>query len=164
MLLLALAHMDFQSVKGVAELPLYHEALSNRLAASVDRIRFLGMIVGEAVSAKVDPENQQLKFKVPETEDPSSESWRSLINIDDELYPLQSLKDGVVEEEMEPPKSEAPRGSPAEEITIDNKDDLDKDLRVYAVPESDTEDSDEDPTLVSREKITAPLFGSRFRL
>jgi len=115
------------------------------------------MIVGEAISRRVDPEERRLKFKVPETEDISSESWRSLIDIDDTLVPLKNLHGGIIEEQAEDASIEEPTMAPAEEILVDEADNLDKDLPTYPVPESDAEDSDEDPTLVSHEKIPVPL-------
>jgi telomere length regulation protein len=157
MLLLSLARMKPQNLKMLSEMPIYHEGLSNRLSTSLNRARFLGMVVGEAVSAKVDPDERRLRFKVPETEDPSAEPWRSLIDLDDELYPLSSLNTGVVEEVTEVPILKKDQNTPAEEIVTDDNEDLDKDLRRYPVPDSDAEDSDDDPTLVSREKTKAPL-------
>ena len=56
------------------------------------------MIVGESISRKIDPEGRRLKFKVPETEESSAESWRSLIDVDDDLRPLKDLQGGIVEE------------------------------------------------------------------
>jgi len=116
------------------------------------------MIVGESISRKIDPEELRLKFKVPETENLSAESWRSLIGVDDELYPLKDLQGGIVEEVLETPVREEPAMVPAEEFLVDDADDLDKDLPTYPAPDSDAEDSDDDPTLVSREKISNPLY------
>ena len=115
------------------------------------------MIVGEAVSCKNDPEERRLRFKVPETEDPSAEYWRSLIDVDDDLRSLSELQGGIIEEATEPGPSQEPEGTPAEEVQIDESEDLDNDLKTYPFPESDSEDSDEDPTLVSRKKAPAPL-------
>lgn len=160
MLLICFAHSSSSRRKAISISPLYNEGLSNRLSASIDRVRFLGMIVGEALSRKVDPEGRRLTFKVPETEEVSAESWRSFIDIDDELAPLKELQAGIVEEtKKEEIKDELPMMS-AEEFLVDENEDLDKDLRIYAVPDSDAEDSDEDPTLVSREKTPIPLYVS----
>jgi len=102
-----------------------------------------------------------LQFKVPETEDPDAERWRSLIEVDDELASLNHLASGIVEEYTESTVQETKAlgtlvdGEPLEE-EVDE--DLDKDLPKYSVPESDAEDSDDDPTLVSHEKISKPLY------
>ena len=44
---------------------------------------------------------------------------------------------------------------PIEDFLVD---DIDSDLKTYPVPESDAEDSDDDPTLVSHEKTPTPLY------
>ena len=59
---------------------------------------------------------------------------------------------------MEQPVQEEPSMVPAEEFLVDEVDDLDSDLPTFPAPESDAEDSDDDPTLVSREKIPTPLY------
>jgi telomere length regulation protein len=137
---------------------LYNEGLSNRLSASVDRVRFLGMIVGESISRKVDPAERRLNFKVPETEDTSAESWRTLIDIDDEIAEVIYLQDGIIEEPQDATAEEKDQMASAEEFLVDDVDDMDEDLQTYAPPESDAEDSDDDPTLVSREKTPSPLY------
>jgi telomere length regulation protein len=157
LLLLCLAHIEPSALKEISRSPKYNDGLANRLSASVDRTRFLGLIVGEAISRKVDPEGRRLSFKVPETQDATAEIWRSLIDIDDKLAPLKDLQGGIVEIAVESHPKEEPQAVSAEEFLVDGDEDLDKDLRKYAVPESDHEDSDEDPTLVSREKAPAPL-------
>jgi telomere length regulation protein len=164
MLLLLMAHTNTSRLREISSSSIYNESLSNRLSASVDRVRFLGMIVGESISRKIDPEERRLKFKVTETEDATAEAWRSLIDIDDEIYPLKDLRGGIVEEAEDIPVAEPPL-IPAEEVTVDEIDDLDDDLPTYPAPESDAEDSDDDPTLVSREKTPNPLyFTQRFVL
>jgi telomere length regulation protein len=115
------------------------------------------MIVGESISRKIDPEERRLKFKVPETEASSAESWRSLIDIDDDLCALNDLQGGIVEEVTEFSKEEPDMAS-VEEFLVDEIDELDNDLPKYPAPGSDAEDSDDDPTLVSREKIPIPLY------
>jgi telomere length regulation protein len=157
MLLLALSKVSTNHLKDISGSPIYNDGLSNRLSASIDRVRFLGMIVGEAISRKIDAEERRLKFKVQDTEDPSAESWRSLIDVDDELYPLQNLQDGIVVENEDISPSPKESTTPAEEFLVEEDDDADKDLQSYPLPESDHEDSDEDPTLVTRTKTHAPL-------
>ena len=116
--------------------------------------------MGEALSRKVDPEGQRLQFKVPETEDADAETWRSMIDVDDELASLSHLASGIVEEYMESNVQET-NGSGSlvtgEPLDEEVEEDLDKDLPKYSIPESDAEDSDDDPTLVSHEKISKPL-------
>ena len=148
--------MPSSVLKQIASSPVYNDGLSNRLAASVDRTRFLGLIVGESISRKLDPEERRLKFKVPDTESSEAETWRSLIAIDDEIFPLKDLQGGIIEETIETPAGEPPDMVPTEEFLIDDED-LDSDLKTYPAPDSDVEDSDDDPTLVNREKTPNPL-------
>lgn len=158
MLLLSLAHTSSARLREISSSQTYNEGLSNRLSASVDRVRFLGMIIGESISRKIDPYERRLKFKVPETEESSAESWRSLIDIDDDLRPLKDLQGGIVEEVGDSSAGEEPSMVPAEEFLVDEEDELDTDLPTYPAPDSDAEDSDDDPTLLSREKIPIPLY------
>jgi telomere length regulation protein len=134
---------------------MYNDGLSDRLAASVEKTRFLGMIVGESISRKLDTEERRLKFKVPDTESPAAESWRSLIDVDDEIHPLKDLQGGIIEETTETPVE--PDMVPAEEFLVDDDEDEDADLKLYPAPDSDAEDSDDDPTLVNREKTPNSL-------
>lgn len=158
LLLLCLAYTSPVRLREISSSPTYNEGLSNRLSASVDRVRFLGMIVGESISRKIDLDGRQLKFKVPEMEEASAESWRSLIDVDDDLRPLKDLQSGIVEEPVEQPILEELSTVPVEEFLVDEGDDLDSDLPTFPTPASDAEDSDDDPTLVSREKIPTPLY------
>ena len=116
------------------------------------------MIVGESISRKLDPEERRLTFKVPDTESSAAESWRSLIDIDDQIHPLKDLQGGIIEETTETPASDEPEMVPADEFLVDDEEDLDADLKTYPAPESDAEDSDDDPTLVNREKTPNPLY------
>jgi len=117
------------------------------------------MIVGESLSCKLDPEDRRLKFKVPETEADSAESWRNLIDIDDTLGDLKDLQSGVIDthDASEPAPEET---ISADDFLVDAEEDGDEDadLQKYAFPDSDAEDSDDDPTLVTREKTTPPLY------
>ena len=116
------------------------------------------MIVAEAISRKMDPEGLRLQFKVSNTEDPTAERWRSLIDMDDKIYPIKELHGGIVEEATKSEEIEMPViGPPAEEMSLEEQNDENLDLQSYPAPESDAEDSDDDPTLVSREKIVTPL-------
>jgi len=115
------------------------------------------MIVGESISRKLDPEERRLKFKVPDTESSAAESWRSLIDVDDMIHPLKDLQGGIIEE-TETLASDETEMVPAEEFLVDDDEDLDADLRTYPAPDSDAEDSDDDPTLVNREKTPSPLY------
>ena len=156
-LLLALARTTPSHLKDISTMPDYNEGLSNHLSASMDRIRFLGMIVGESISRKIDLEERRLKFKVPETEHKSAESWRSLIDVDDELAEIKDLQSGITEEVQEA-SGEDEGIMKTEEFLVDDADEMDEGLQSYPAPESDAEDSDDDPTVVSHEKTPIPLY------
>jgi telomere length regulation protein len=47
-------------------------AISNRLAASSPRARFLGMVVGEALSSLVDTGDKIMDFKMDEMKTPEA--------------------------------------------------------------------------------------------
>jgi telomere length regulation protein len=120
------------------------------------------MIIGESISAKIDPEDRRLKFKVPETEDPSAAAWRTLIDVDDDIRPLKDLDGGIVEDIADPSPEETVPMVSADEFLVDDTDDMDADLTSYPPPESDADDSDDDPTLVTREKTPTPLYVLRW--
>jgi telomere length regulation protein len=120
------------------------------------------MIVGESISSKIDSEERRLRFKVPETEDPSAVAWRTLIDVDDDIRPLKDLDGGIVEDIPDTSPEETIPMVSADEFLVDDEDDMDADLTSYPPPESDAEDSDDDPTLISREKTPTPLYVLRW--
>jgi telomere length regulation protein len=146
-------------------------AVSNRLAASSPRARFLGMVVGEALSSLVDKGDKKMDFKVEEMSTPEAKWYKSLANVVDTIGSLEPLRSKPIAETSKPnpltfkqvPKPRAPpSGSKIvviEEIESDEAVDSDDDgLVPYAKPDSDAEDSDEDVTLITRNKPTAPVY------
>lgn len=153
--------------------------VSNRLSASVPRARFLGMIVATAVSKLVDKPDKVMDFGVEEMDNEEAHSWLELVNIVDHLGDMDDLKKSSM---MALPKTERRRPPSAvsqrppkpvqhstkiiaiEEIPDSDKENAslqeedDPDLPPYARPDSDAEDSDEDPTLVNRNKPSAPVY------
>ncbi|RDL34736.1 Telomere length regulation protein [Venustampulla echinocandica] len=149
-------------------------AVSNRLAASSPRARFLGMAVGEALSNLVDKGESKMDFKVDEMSTSEANWYKSLVNVADTVGSLDSLRSGEISHR---PKKESARASKAkkkpeppadyskiisiEEITDDEEEEEasdDDDLVPYSKPESDPDDSDEDPTNITRDKPTAPVY------
>jgi telomere length regulation protein len=145
-------------------------AVSNRLAASSPRVRFLGMAVGEALSSLVDKGDKRMDFKVDEMSTAEAQWFKSLVNVSDTLGSLEPLKLGKVTDTSRQPKPRAlkqkkpaapPTGSKIisiEEIETDEEESDDDGLTPYTRPDSDAEDSDEDPTLITRNKPTAPVY------
>lgn len=156
---------------------LYLNAVSNRLAASSTRARFLGMVVGMAISSLVEPPGKALKFELEGPEKEEAEWYLGLTGVDDRLGSIEDLQSlnmesGKASEALETvrPKSTRlshPRASAVqkerskvvaiEEISDEDLSMEDEDFIPYAKPDSDASDSEEDPTLVQRSKPTAPV-------
>ncbi|TGJ85863.1 hypothetical protein E0Z10_g2883 [Xylaria hypoxylon] len=152
---------------------LYLNAVSNRLAVSQSRARFLGMIVGEALSGLVHGKDSKLDFKMEEMTTEEADWYKSLVHVSDKAGPLDPLRTSMP---SSPPRSSnkparpsnkprAPklRNIPAKtgfviEEVEDDEEQEDADLVPYAKPDSDAEDSDDDPTLINRNKPKAPVY------
>ncbi|KAG4443717.1 hypothetical protein IFR05_000806 [Cadophora sp. M221] len=146
--------------------------VSNRLAASSPRARFLGMCVGEALSSLVDKGDKRMDFKVEEMSTDEAKWYKGLVNVSDSIGSLDALKAGAVTKipKKQPPKvsqqakktSSMPTGSKIvaiQEIEASDDEESDDDgLVPYAKPDSDAEDEDEDATLITRNKPTAPVY------
>ncbi|KAI1758681.1 telomere length regulation protein-domain-containing protein [Hypoxylon sp. FL1150] len=149
----------------------YLNAISNRISAPQNRARFLGMVVGEALSGLVHSKETKLDFKMDEMDADEAKWYKSLVQISDKAGPLNPLRDSFsstkpanITKPTRPSKLAAQRpgklptqsGFIIEEIEDDE--DEDPDLMPYAKPDSDAEDSDDDPTLINRNKPKAPVY------
>jgi telomere length regulation protein len=153
--------------------------ISNRIAASQDRVRFLGMVVGEALSGLVHGGDKKLDFHMDETNSGEGIWYKSLVNTSDQIGPISPLQaQSTIEKPTKtpakapiaaktaaksaprPPRSMPQSGFIIEEIEDDEdeEDEEDDDLVSYAKPDSDAEDSDDDPTLITRNKPKAPVY------
>ncbi|EHL03616.1 putative DNA replication checkpoint protein tel2 [Glarea lozoyensis 74030] len=143
--------------------------------ASSTRARFLGMVVGEALSSLVDKGENKMDFKVDEMQTTEAKWYKSMVNVADKAGELELLRSRVTtviqKSKTQPPPAKKPstlnsssKISSIEEIEsdeeegTDNSEDDDDDLVPYGKPESDAEDSDEDATNVVRNKPTAPVY------
>ena len=153
----------------------YLSAISNRIAATQVRARFLGMVVGESLSALVDSGDKKLDFHMEEMETDDAERLKALTRVQDEVGPVDSLLSEDAANFPQPQSAPAAR-KPArkkpkvsaepisttkpqaiiEEIDSSGEEE-DEDLAPYAKA-SDPEDSDEDPTLVQRNRIKPPVY------
>ena len=146
-------------------------AISNRLTATQLRARFLGMVVGEALSGLVHGADKKLDFKMEEMDTEDANWYKSLVNVSDRVGPLDPLRQSggdpkpvkktkrtVSKPKPAPqPASAAPKtGFIIEEV--EDEEEEDSDLVPYAKPDSDAEDSDDDPTLINRDKPKAPVY------
>ncbi|KAI0974306.1 telomere length regulation protein [Xylaria arbuscula] len=156
---------------------IYLNAISNRLAVLQSRARFLGMAVGEALSGLVHGKETKLDFKMDEMTTDEADWYKSLVHVSDKAGPLDPLKTSVPSsgpKDFNKPAREtrkqqsqkqpqqlkhkpAKTGFIIEEVE-DEGEQEDSDLVPYAKPDSDAEDSDEDPTLINRDKPKAPVY------
>ncbi|KAK4132337.1 putative DNA binding protein [Trichocladium antarcticum] len=146
--------------------------ISNRLKAPQQRARFLGMVVGEGLSSLVDTGDKRLNFKMEETDHDEGSWHKGLTQVSDEIGPLDPLnpldKPRVVvvppKSDRRPPKpvmNKPARQPPQTGFIIEELSDDDapeEDVVPYAKPDSDEEDSDDDATLVRRDKPKAPVY------
>ncbi|RYP90114.1 hypothetical protein DL770_003736 [Monosporascus sp. CRB-9-2] len=149
----------------------YLNAISNRIAASQVSARFLGMVVGESLSGLVHGADKKLDFNMEEMGTDDANWYKSLVRISDKVGPLDPLRASVGTSKpakarkppklkerapLQPPKAAPNSGFVIEEIEDDEEED--PDLVPYAKPDSDAEDSDDDPTLINRNKPKAPVY------
>ncbi|XXG94218.1 telomere binding protein [Hypoxylon texense] len=150
----------------------YLKAISNRISAPQNRARFLGMVVGEALSGLVHSKEAKLDFKMDEMDTEEAKWYKSLVQISDKVGPLDPLREQFTSlkraNKTKPPrpsktaarqlgKPPTQSGFVIEEIE-DDEEGEDLDLVPYAKPDSDDEDSDDDPTLINRNKPKAPVY------
>ncbi|KAI9811374.1 MAG: telomere binding protein [Pycnora praestabilis] len=161
--------------------------ISNRLSASSLRARFLGMVVGVAISELIDKPDKRMAFSMNEMDNPEARWYRSLTSVKDEvgslkdlalpaemsLVPVTRIADGLSpfraskanrskdSGRVSGPKTLAQASGTKiisiEEIGDDNEA-MEDEFIPYEKPDSDEEDEDEDPTLVQRNKPTAPVY------
>ncbi|EMR11751.1 hypothetical protein PNEG_00183 [Pneumocystis murina B123] len=143
----------------------YLNGLTNRLSSSSERVRFLGMIVGESVTRKLFPNDEKkwLTFNVDNTLTPESNWWRNIINVDN-ITNIKSLSLGSTNNDC---NSSLGSGQDAikehEQIQPIQENDtvvaVDDEFVPYALPDSDDDDSDDDPAFTEKnKKINAPVY------
>lgn len=152
---------------------IYLNAISNRLAASSQRARFLGMVVGTAFSELVDPKDKRMTFSADEINGSDGRWYRSLTSVNDSVGSIKDLKPAstpstksstqlakpVNSSESARPKNSAQLTSKVISIEeIDSSESEVEDLPMYEKPDSDPDDEDEDPTIVQRNRPTAPVY------
>jgi telomere length regulation protein len=142
--------------------------VSNHLAASSVRSRFLGMVVGVAISNLIDDPDKRMSFGIKEMNSHEAVWYKSLTIVQDQLGSISSLKTTIIGEvkKGETPSSpttrraKQPIGSTPKIVRIRKvgSEDEDDGLVPYEKPDSDEGDEDGDPTLVQRNKPTAPVL------
>lgn len=162
------------------------QGVSNRLDASNSRARWLGMVVGTALSSLVDKAGSKLSFGTDDMQTPEAKRYMELVNINDQPGALEDFAKLVAETEkrkqgkinrpvpprqlmpkidgkvtfgpVRPPTKVQTEVEGAKVAEISDTDSEDDGLTPYAKPDSDAEDSDEDATLVNRDKTRAPVY------
>jgi telomere length regulation protein len=153
-----------QSLHRLARSSTFLNGVSNRLGASSTRARFLGMIVGESISEMTNEDGKAMKFGVEETATEEAKWWKSIRHVEDTVGSVVGLDDTkremvVRKKKQSKPNTETQMSSVIQVIEeIEDEDEEDDDLRPYPKPDSDIEDSDDDPTLINRKKDTAPVY------
>lgn len=127
------------------------------------------MVVGEALSSLGHEGATRLDFQMDETKTDEAKWYKGLVDISDNIGPMDMLisrstaatkrAEASKPREMPPkpkskPKTEKPKMIIEEVDTSESEDDI----VPYAKPDSDAEDSDEDPTVVTRDKPKAPVY------
>ena len=130
------------------------------------------MIVGTAISELVDPEDKRMIFSSEHINSTDGQWYRGLTSVDDALGSVADLPGPSALKRSSAPltkpavtngKAANPsmRSSDTSKIVsieeIDDSSESEEDLPMYEKPDSDESDEDEDPTLVQREKPTAPV-------
>ncbi|CEF72282.1 hypothetical protein FGSG_00363 [Fusarium graminearum PH-1] len=156
----------------------YMTTISNRIGATQSRAQFLGLVVGEALSSLIDDSKQRLNFKMEETDTEEAQQLKGLTKISDPVGPTDPILSNIAIEptiqkrkhttSSKPAQKKAKQKKPIitevkpkaiiEEIdSSDEDEDEDEDLAPY-FKDSDPEDSDDDATLVQRNKIKPPVY------
>jgi telomere length regulation protein len=183
-LLLSAGHAKRSSpllLRGHARSSQYLNAVSKHLSSNSTRVRWLGMIVGTAISGLVDKAETRMTFGDEILDSGEAKWYLNLTSVNDEpvknldfhaLFWTQSQQEIPTSKSVNlalrqkistpsaPTKSvsrkhEIPKSSKIVELSGDSED---ADLVLYSKPDSDPEDDDEDPTLINRDKPRPPVY------
>ena len=131
------------------------------------------MIVGTAISELVDSKDRQINFSTEEIMSTEGQWYKSLTNLTDAVGSIEDLKpstlalSGTISSSSQDgfksgkaSKTSFTTVSTSKIISIEeleNSESEDEDLVKYQKPDSDPSDSDEDATLVQRNRPVAPV-------
>ena len=169
----------------VARSSTHTQGISNRLAASSERARWLGMIVGMALSDLIDKADNRMVFDDDEVKTDEAKWYLQLTRCNDKPGSLQDFRDVLLSNSGKkttiiaksktvpsPQKSHKQKQVSRPEAKTNRKklttsvlkivelddDDEEDDLIPYPKPDSDPSDSEEDPTLIQRNKPRPPVY------
>lgn len=171
-----LNRLDPLQVQGIGRTSVFLNAVSNRLAASSNRARFLGMIVGTGISQLIEEPGKAMKFDLDEMQSEEALWYLSLTRVHDKVGAVESIRSlqkapattqqptkGTQPSQGQKPRARSDRPQASKIVAIEEIDDSeeeteeDDDLLPYEKPDEDAEDEDEDPTLIQRNKPSAPV-------
>lgn len=153
--------------------------VSNRIAAPSERARWLGMIVGMALSELIDKPENRMVFDSDEVQTVEAKWYLELTHIDDKPGSLSDFREtfatSTVQNTSRSPILRRNRGKTPKSRTysqlsgnyiaassalkvVELDEEEEDDLIPYAKPDSDPSDSEEDPTLIQRNKPRAPVY------
>lgn len=132
------------------------------------------MIVGTAVSQLIDAQDKRMNFGAADLKGPDGLWYNGLTAVNDVVGSIGDLKISPIVAQKATKKATMLATSAAAETTLvrranatskvlsieeinDSSDSDEEDLPMYEKPDSDPSDEDEDPTLVQRDKPTAPV-------
>ncbi|KAI2824780.1 hypothetical protein CBS133816_8756 [Aspergillus niger] len=169
-----LQRLDPAAMMFIGRTGIFLNTVSNRLAASSPRARFLGMLIGTTISQLIEQQGKGMRFDLEEMESDEAHWYLDLAKLHDTVGSIESMETlrGPATRPTEKrsknrtsgtdtPKKDTRRAKivAIEEINdSDHDDDEDEDLVPYEKPDEDPSDSDDDPTLVQRNKPTAPVY------
>lgn len=171
-------------VLAIARSSSHMQGVSNRLDSTNSKARWLGMVIGTALSGLVDKEGSKMNFGTDELDTEEGTWYLQLVKVDDSIGSLSDVRiflksrHGALTTRRKPAQEQrlplingkpvfGPPRPPVvsqtevigEKISeIVDEDSEDDDLKPYAKPDSDPEDSDEDATLVQRNKPRPPVY------
>lgn len=158
----------------------YMSAVSNRIGSTNKRARFLGMAVAEALSSLSDSQFRKLNFEMEDADASEAEVLKSLCHVSDSIDSLHLASSTSPEEPLPgwsdpaPARDDGARvaqtarrrkkpvlsaSTPMPKAIIEEINSSDEEDDLVAYPkDSDPEDSDDDATLVQRNKPKAPVY------
>ena len=165
-----LYRLDPSYLRSISNQSTYLNVVSNRLASSSGRAKTLGMLFAMIISDMVDPEERRLRFE--EVEDEYS-YFKSITMNDASVGSIADLRSSRLQksgqssqlstvrrqsnQETLPEKAARTKIMEIQEVTSSEDESEDDDLLVYAKPDSDVSDEEEDATMVQRNKPIAPV-------
>ncbi|KAK9476572.1 telomere length regulation protein-domain-containing protein [Lipomyces japonicus] len=166
-LFLLLPYLDYTTVTEFLESADYLQSISNRLQASSSTLRFMGMSFAQAINERYS--SSSLSFNDVDGFTEIYKSYSKFSELNDRVSSLkdlwENLSSSIAAEVTATPMHELSNSKPSilKIFKVDGDDesegsDSDEDEFIpYALTSDESEDSDDDPTLI-RKRIGAPVY------